>query len=391
MSPHPSTTREPVADVTGRQGGPIQDGTDEGGAVAVIVAICLLLLFGAGAIAIDLGSAWQTKRDLVVDTDAAALAGAKAMAAGEDCESAAAEYISANLGVTVTAEELEAANQAVDLCDEASGVVTVRWTTEAQQTLSGAISSGDLTVLAQSMARIKDDYPGGGLRPMSVCMENPEIQAWIAGDGNADGQGGSDADGEIPDSPNEHTLGFDKSWNPTDGPCGGASGNWGWVCFQKKEYNADSCNPNGTAAMLLQGYTGVVDLVTTDPADGDCDAVEDGRQPCDPMTGSTNANKVEQALNDLVCDRDLPARECPYQFSVLGISSFAGNGSTATFTPSAFVGVVLRDWTLHGSSGDFTYELVNLFDDGTSAVVRDGVLDDTTIVICGGDGGSVCE
>jgi hypothetical protein len=49
----------------------------ENGAVAVVVAICMFLFVAVAAIAIDLGSAWDTQRNLVIDTDAGAIAGAR--------------------------------------------------------------------------------------------------------------------------------------------------------------------------------------------------------------------------------------------------------------------------------------------------------------------------
>ena len=92
----------------------------EDGATAVLVAICLLLLVGAGAIAIDLGSAWTTKRSLVVDTDSAALAGARVLAdPGGDCaaaEVAAAEFLSANLGESVTPAQLKSGSGGSLVC-----------------------------------------------------------------------------------------------------------------------------------------------------------------------------------------------------------------------------------------------------------------------------------
>ena len=55
---------------------------EERGAVAVIVAIMALLLFAAAAYAIDLGNLWQTRRNMVTASDAAALGAAEKFALG---------------------------------------------------------------------------------------------------------------------------------------------------------------------------------------------------------------------------------------------------------------------------------------------------------------------
>ena len=145
------------------------------GAVAVIVAICLLLLFGAGAIAIDLGSAWETKRDLIVDTDAAALAGAQALATG-DCtvaEAVAEDFLEINTGVAsidlVPGSDFE--------CDANAGTVRVDYTGQAQQTLSGAIAASPVQVLSSSTAQTMPGADVGPVRPLVVCDDNPHVAA----------------------------------------------------------------------------------------------------------------------------------------------------------------------------------------------------------------------
>lgn len=53
------------------------------GAVAVVVAIMSIVLFGMGAMAVDLGNAWSRKRMTQTDADLAALAGAAQLPAGD--------------------------------------------------------------------------------------------------------------------------------------------------------------------------------------------------------------------------------------------------------------------------------------------------------------------
>src|SRR5690348_9431097 len=49
---------------------------DDAGAVAVITAICSLVLFGVAAMTVDLGRLWEVRRQSQSEVDLAALAGA---------------------------------------------------------------------------------------------------------------------------------------------------------------------------------------------------------------------------------------------------------------------------------------------------------------------------
>ena len=63
---------------------------DQRGAVAVIVAICAVMLFGFAAYAVDSGHLWAARRGLITAADGAALASAKDYAIGKPgCATAA--------------------------------------------------------------------------------------------------------------------------------------------------------------------------------------------------------------------------------------------------------------------------------------------------------------
>ena len=92
----------------------------ERGAVAVIVAILLIVLFGFAAFALDTGNAWQSRRHLVTATDAAALAAARDFALGTNgCAGTDDAMVTANF-----------AGSTVDSCSASTasgpGYVTVR-------------------------------------------------------------------------------------------------------------------------------------------------------------------------------------------------------------------------------------------------------------------------
>ena len=354
----------------------------EDGATAVLVAICLLLLVGAGAIAIDLGSAWTTKRSLVVDTDSAALAGARVLAdPGGDCaaaEVAAAEFLSANLGESVTPAQLKSGSGGSLVCDAGARRVTVGWTGQAQQTLSGALGEDSLDVFSSSTAQVASTPGGGGLRPIAACLFDAEIQAWLAG-----GEG--------------TTYRFDLNGAPTS--CGGAPGNWGWTCFDRDHgpYDADGptgCNGNNgqtrIESMLEHGYSGDVDLGDPPPAppapdDEDCVPATASVDRCDGKPGSlgSSMNSILQGLVD-----------SGLEFPILGIYDYTGNGSNAATSPAAFIGVRLVDFKTTGKNADryLEFELRSILLDGTSTVQTSGQLTTTTAVLCGADAvGDFCS
>ncbi len=57
---------------------------DERGAVAVVVALCSLLLLSIAALAVDMGNAWTQRREVQTEADLAALAGGALLPAGDD-------------------------------------------------------------------------------------------------------------------------------------------------------------------------------------------------------------------------------------------------------------------------------------------------------------------
>lgn len=119
------------------------------GAVAVIVAIFIAFVgVGLLAFALDLGSLWQSQRALVIDTDAAALAGAIALAEDwmdtDECSPGVA---------TVEAERLLETNNPDDEvvssdadCDPAAGSTFTGWAQmTARQPSPGFVTGQDLS------------------------------------------------------------------------------------------------------------------------------------------------------------------------------------------------------------------------------------------------------
>jgi hypothetical protein len=154
---------------------------DEDGAIAVLVALSLTVLIGAAALAIDLGSGFATKRDLVTDLDAAALAGARSLADGlrdnpkscpsaptgplrKSVEDAVAAVLAANGGAT------DAAKPEID-CDRRT--VRVEGSQRAQTTFAPLMGVDEIRPSGYAMAKAVDSG-GGPILPLTICKDaNP--------------------------------------------------------------------------------------------------------------------------------------------------------------------------------------------------------------------------
>ena len=67
------------------------------GAIAVLTALLMLVLMGAGALAVDLGNAWARKRAIQNSADLAALAGAQGLPSTSAARTSAKDYITRNV------------------------------------------------------------------------------------------------------------------------------------------------------------------------------------------------------------------------------------------------------------------------------------------------------
>ncbi len=319
---------------------------EQDGAVAVVVAICLLALVAVGALAVDLGSAWETKRDFVTDTDAAALAATRALV-DSNCDhdvarDAATSLLSANQGSAPAP-----ADYSVNVLD--CSTVNVVYTGQAQTTFAGAVGQDELAVLSSSTATAPTTSVGG-LRPITVCWSHPDISAWIAGGAGA-----------------TIDLVHDKTSETGDGTdCGSAPGNWGWTCFDKDEPR-NATGPGGCGGndgsinilnMLMHGYSGDVDLGAAGAGDEDCAPDEPGNQACEQTTGSLG-NGIAAGLSHLASTGET--------FPILAYGSMSGTGSNAVTAPVAFITVRLVEYRVTGTPSGryFRLELVGAFENGS--------------------------
>ena len=184
-------------------------GTDERGAVAALLAICMTVVIGAGAIVIDAGQVWATRREAITATDAAALAAAAHFAEyGNGCSSGTA---SAYVGLNSDAV-------AMDSCTRTGsgtrGTVTVTASGDVNHSLAQFIGRTSTEVTASSTVYFGPASSVTGLRPFGLCSQSDGYQAWI-------GSGHS-------------TTAIFRIYYTKDNPaaCGGAvPGNWALIDF----------------------------------------------------------------------------------------------------------------------------------------------------------------
>ena len=148
---------------------------DEQGALSVLLAVCMTVVIGAGAIVIDAGQVWATRREAITAVDAAALAAAQVYAQhGNGCTSGtAAEYVGLN------SDDVE-----LTTCSRTGsgtrGSVTVAAAGAVNHQLAQFIGRNSTTVTASSTAYFGPASIVTGLRPFGLCSESPGYEAWVA-------------------------------------------------------------------------------------------------------------------------------------------------------------------------------------------------------------------
>jgi Flp pilus assembly protein TadG len=158
-----------------------RDEQGERGAVAIIVAISLVLMFGVTAFAVDAGNLWQKRRGLIQATDSAALAAAAAYGNPQDPNyssgcSLAPDYVTNNdANATMTSCENH-------VLGDGSGYVTVNAHTPVHFTFAPVIGIGDRNVSSSTTAAYGRPRSVRGLRPIGLCATNPEYGDWLASD-----------------------------------------------------------------------------------------------------------------------------------------------------------------------------------------------------------------
>ena len=264
---------------------------DERGVTAVLVTILLPVFLGFTALAVDTGSMFMTRRNVITATDGAALAAAQQYALGDNgCATATAwlndsdpdaALVSCTTGGGITPN---------------TGYVTVKASSPAELWFAPVIGLAS-SELVHSVTTAAYGPPAGvrGLRPMALCDQAPEYLDWRA-DGERD---------EVALNFTRRVI-YDKDGDVT---CGSASGgNWGII-----QPGAPPCSNDNIKDVLVP--LGIDQPITVGQfVEGDSGAYGNGMR-VDQLIGQT--------------------------FTVPLYSTIVGNGCGAQMRISGFVGMKL--------------------------------------------------
>lgn len=375
---------------------PTQRRESEEGAVAIVVAILMVVFVGAVALTLDLGSAWETQRDLVADTDAGAMAGARLLAQQgiDNCgQSVVQNLVRSEVETVVGLNDEDSGVGPIDVeCQGSYATVRVEAEKPSISAFGPALGVDEIVPGSASTSLVGPASSAEGLIPMALCSELPAIAGYLAGGERDVGLRGTDprypssressptTDYAVMGAGLVHAVPWEKQ---LAGDCGDASGNWGWLSFHNKAVGTGNCNNGSTLsdlrAMICDGYSGGVDLGTppgfadkhcgiVDPNEiGNADSKEEA--VCWGRTGQTSG--LAQLETSWLCTSSTQnCRNTGKVFSVVIFDNVVDeSGTSAKFRPVAFLGLILRDVVKEkGSGGDHTLHL-----EFTSAQVRGGV------------------
>lgn len=353
---------------------------DENGATLVVVAVTLLGLFGATMLAVDGGGLLTTRRSLVTDTDASALAAARYLSsAPTDCvvasdpltKESSAAYDEALTVLQAndprTGEPFEFFVDPIAAGDCTAGKVRVADTVKSPTFFSGLFGFNGFDVYSSSSAVFGHFRSMKGLRPFGICDKDEHYVEWLGAvatnpEHPEEALPASTSPGPTLGHPNDvypdaaywvHRIEFR---DPTlGGACGTDSdaGNWGWMDFDGGGGTnvPNSCKTGGGSGgsddlkcRIDKGYEGSVDVE-------DCDETEAGSEPCPPEPGAKNT--VGSNLEGITCatgaTATLIANEADCVIWILVYddvtASGSGGGKTLRYHPMAFLQVILRGWS----------------------------------------------
>jgi hypothetical protein len=369
----------------------------EDGAVAAMVILGIAALLGAALVAIDGGSILHTRRGLVADTDASALATAIELL-DDRCAAQPLARTYAQQMASKNSDETTVTEMALDRggdCTRGYGTVQVFTEHPAKLFFAPFFGVDDFKAGAASTAAYGRIQALEGLRPIGLCGAEAHYQEWAAvtqtlrappTSDDAGARAAYDAlRGSAPDHPAYagagvvHRIPFQRLGT---GACdlGAPGGNWGWL-----DYDGGS-NSNADLDRWLEfGYDGVVGLGGVGQGDEDCDDTEPGFEDCAATPGGRGAS-TKGALNSIRCAPGIPTRDCLVVYVVVfdaingggnngggnngggnngggnngggnngGGNNGGGNGgggSNISYHPASFAGVILRAFDL-GTGQEF--------------------------------------
>lgn len=311
--------------------------TSERGVASAVFVLFLSAALGLAALVVDVGNAWQERRQLVTATDAAALA-------------AVQDYVRDDPGCTLSAPGSVAANN-----DEATMTSCVhvpptagapgRVTVEAEATVdfffAGVFGMNSKTVGSSTTASYDTaSAVTGGLRPFGLCLDALEAL---------------EDPGDIVFG-KEYRIFYGKDDQPDS--CGGEDvpGNWGIL-----DFDGGANQQSDIKAWTLGGYPGTVTI--GDDIEGDTGAY---------------SNSLNGELNFLMTVES-------FGLPVFDVAT--GNGANAEFHIVNFAAARLEGFKTTGPQADRYFDLVFLDEvvQGTGGGPDDG-FGAYVIGICAVDG-----
>ncbi|MGY9073635.1 MAG: pilus assembly protein TadG-related protein [Acidimicrobiales bacterium] len=294
---------------------------DEAGAVSVLFAVCVVVLFGAVALVIDGGQIWSGKRQLITAVDAGALAAAQEFGmGGNGCTAVASSYVLSN------DDEAESIT-----CTQSGASVTVSASVIVTHQLASMLGRDSTVVNASTTASFGPVSSLDGARPLGLCNGSDGFLAW-------------QASGHSTTEVFRITYGKDNV-----SACGGENspGNWGLL-----DFNGGANSNSETQDWFSDGYVGAVSAATW--YEGDPGAF-------------SNSMGVEDLVGETVF------------FPVFDDAS--GSGSNAVFHVAGFVGALVVDVKSTGRAADRYIDLrfVTMVADGDCC--GDGAIDGGVIAI----------
>lgn len=286
--------------------------SDERGATVVITAICMTALCAVGALAVDLGNAWQTRRHAITASDAAALAAAQSyVSGGIGCDTVAPDYVARNAPAATMVS--------CTATTGGSGSVTVEVEQQASYILAPVFGITSHDVSSSTTVRWGSPVSVSGLRPFGLCMEGSnEVSAWYAN----------------PTTDLDVTIPYGKDDNADACNFGDdVPGNWGMV-----DFDGGANSNTDTKDWVANGYDGPV---SAGPVTGDCTVVTDACYEGD--TGAFSSS-IRSELQDLVDSGET--------FTIPLFNRADGTGSNALLHLVGFAKVTLLDFDTGGNQAD---------------------------------------